>query len=75
MRLAEARARSSALWESFISTDAKGSSCSCERAINTTSRSQGGTEGGRGECNLQENSPPARAYQSIARPAGNETRQ
>ncbi len=50
----EARARRSALLRdsSFISTDAKGSSDSYERALNTTSRSQGGNEGGRGGCNL-----------------------
>ncbi len=53
-RVAEARAKRSALLRdnSFISTDAKCSSDSCERDLNTTQRAQGGTASGLGECNL-----------------------
>ncbi len=54
MRLAEARARRSVLLRdsSFISTDAKGSSDSYKRALNTTSRPQVGLQVGTGGCNL-----------------------
>ncbi len=52
MHLVDARARRSAvLRDSFFkSTDVTGSNGGCERALNTTSRPQGGTAGGRGEC-------------------------
>ncbi len=53
MCLADARARSSAVLRdsSFKSTDVTGSNGGCERALNTTSRPQAGSAGGRGECN------------------------
>ncbi len=54
MCLAEARARRSVVLRdsSFKSMDVTGSNGGCERALNTTSRPQGGTEGGCGGCNL-----------------------
>ncbi len=54
MRLAEARAKRSVVLRdsSFKPTDVKGSNGGCEGALNTTSRSHGGTEGGRGGSNL-----------------------
>ncbi len=79
MRLAEARARRSVILRdsSLKRTDVKGSDGGCERALNTTSRSQGGTEGGRGGCSLFA---PLRKLTTMAslpivRPVGNETRQ
>ncbi len=50
MRLAEARARSTVVLRdsSFKATYVKGSNGGCERALNTTSWSQGGNKGGRG---------------------------
>ncbi len=50
MRLAEVSARRSVVLKdsSFKPTDVKGSKGGWERALNTTSRSQGGTEGGLG---------------------------
>ncbi len=54
MRLAEARARRTVVLRdsSFKPTDAKGSNGGCERALNTTSCSQGGNKSGRGGCSL-----------------------